>query len=236
VVIPDVQPLDLSGEPGRLTGQLPGELHRRNAHLPGSLSTDLKEYEAIERELQSISALPVSPLDERVRTVVRRTILPSQERRQRRERWMFALLIALAILSFSPVGPGLLIWGYFHVLGSVQEFSVSSIVIVLALDLIILTTIFRVSYSYFSHHMSARALRYLNQCRWYIAAGGFALGIGFIAWGFHWRQEVLSPYLFQTSHPGLYAAITFHIGVLMLAVGIVALFLSIEALVGAKRT
>src|SRR5580704_3721902 len=34
VVSPDVQPLDLSGEPGRLLGQLPGELHSRDTDLP----------------------------------------------------------------------------------------------------------------------------------------------------------------------------------------------------------
>lgn len=163
--------------------------------LAGSLSTDLKEYKAVEQELRSISKSPVSPLNERVRTVVRSTILPSQERRQRRERRIFALLIALVILSFSPAGPGILIWGYFHVLGSAVQFSISSIVIVLCLGLVALTMIFRISYSYVSRNTSTTALRYLSRYRWYVAAGGFALGIGLIVWGFHWRQDA-NPHIY----------------------------------------
>jgi predicted nucleic acid-binding Zn ribbon protein len=209
-------------------------LINRMDRLAASLSSDLEEYETIEQELRSLSGRSASPLDERVRAVVRGTILPSQEQRQRRERLIFVLLVVLVVLSFSPITPIYLIQGYFHVLGSSEVFSVTSIALALFFGLIVLATVFRISCSPLSRHLRSSTISSLNRLRWPVAVVGPILGAGAILWAFYWRQRAALQDL-GAHGASVYASICFHVGVILLAIGIATLSESLKTMSNSAR-
>jgi TRAP-type C4-dicarboxylate transport system permease small subunit len=192
-------------------------LNRRD-RLAQSLNDDLNEYDDIEQELRSISGdINASALDERVRAVVRETILPSQQKRRRRERWILALLVLIFLSNFTPIDLTGLVFGYFYVLWTPSNFPPGVIVFVLFLGVATITIALRFTYPYIRRYIRGSAVAYIKRRRWVVAASGAVLGAGFIVWGFYWRDMAMISNTSARSAPDSYSNIAFQAGVILLS-------------------
>jgi hypothetical protein len=102
-------------------GKLPQEANRlylikQLETLASGLNSDFKEYVSIERQLHALE--PVTTLDARVREAVEVAIVPVQKQRERRNTYVFLLLVFLLVVNLSPIPLNYLVERYFNVLGN----------------------------------------------------------------------------------------------------------------------
>jgi hypothetical protein len=191
--------------------------------LAQQIQRDVDEYEHVQRELGRVSHSAPHELDERLRNVIENAIRPAYLRQRNTDRAVLTLLVALIVLSVTPISPRSLVADYFGVVNSSTEYLDSGVINVVGIAVLVVTAGTAVAARWFLRRHNAR-----QTSRWLGVLSGCALGAGVAAVVGGWLARHTSLDYYNSVTPDytagdkweLTAAGFFDVGVALLGFGL----------------
>lgn len=176
---------------GHQISQIPQEVDRllrisQLEQLATRISRDFKEYISIQQDLQGTGT--AGALDVRIRDVIEHEILPMQRRVDRRNTYIFVLVVLLLALSLSPIRASDLVYNYFSILGNSPNWTSDSPIWMIAIGGSVIALLFLAASS-----LSSRLERYMYA----LGRSFYIIGLSLpliltIALGYYWRDDALA--------------------------------------------